>query len=167
MFRLACLVLALLSCDELAFPAAPAPAPAKPKVPQKLLEARRDAANRIYEGKMARFQNGLDAEAIKDLPDWSRRWVEAEKALNNNKKDHLKALEAHWTRIKEVEQMAEKFFKDGDGTRADFDAATYYRIEAEVWLLEAGGKVPKVPNPPVRKGGKKLPPPKGERLPSP
>ena len=149
MSRLARLSLGLLLCIDAVLPAAPVPE--TPKVPRELLEQRLKAAEKTYKMKYTRLMEFRPSQvAPSELSEWSRRWLEAEKALSNKKEDHLKALQGHWKRMKGVEGLMAFFAKTGQGFQADAEAATYFCIEAEIWILEAGGKVPKLDEPPPK-----------------
>jgi hypothetical protein len=159
MLRLAVLSFAVLFCAGATCLAAPAPQ--APKIPKELLEERVKAARDAYEmivDRMKADPNG--AAGFRELPQWSRRWLEAEKALSDKKEDRLKALTAHWRRMKEVERIALQLVRVGAGFQGDARAATYYRAEAEIWLLQAGGEVPKADKAPADNEGLLKPRPK-------
>jgi RNA polymerase sigma factor (sigma-70 family) len=115
--------------------AAPA-APAPPKVPKELLEKRLDVARKVFKQNLTRLK------ALQALPSelfgWSERWLEAELALTDNQADRVKALRDHLDRTREVEQMTVGLARTGQGRQADAEAATYYRLEAEIRLRKEG-----------------------------
>ena len=148
MFRLAVLSSAVLFCAGATCLAAPAPK--APKIPKELLEERVKAARDTYEGILERLMIDPNRPSgFRELPQWSRRWLEAEKALSDKKEDRLKALTAHWRRMKELEKKVSGYVRVGVAHVADARAATYYRTEAEIWLIQAGGEVPKADKAPA------------------
>lgn len=67
---------------------------------------------------------------------WSVRWYEAQggkKAGPGPAGEHLKRMAA-------LEATVKAQFQGGLASTADVTAAEFYRVEAEVWLEEAGGK---------------------------
>lgn len=120
-----------------------APAPPPPKVPKKLLEERRDAAKRVYEQKWVRYKYGFGS--VETLLGWSERWLESDLALQEKKPEQIKLLQAHLDRTRELERTAIAYAKTAAGTQSDADAATYERINAEVRIFKATGKIPPPP----------------------
>ena len=110
------------------------------KAPKELLEKRLEAAKRVYIEKSRRYQAGIGSPS--ELLGWSERWLDAELALREKKADQLAALKAHLDRTREVERMAIAYFKTGHARQSDADAATYRRINAEVRIYQATGKIP-------------------------
>ncbi|MGE5192856.1 MAG: hypothetical protein ACM3U2_10160 [Deltaproteobacteria bacterium] len=134
--------LAIVGVSSLLLSAEPArnAAPkAAPKIPRELLEQRREAARKVYEEDLTRFRG---AELVMDerLLWWSERWLNAELALSEKPADRTVAHEAHVKRLKELEKMFAHYAKTGQGRESDAQAATYFRADAEIRLLEAGGK---------------------------
>jgi hypothetical protein len=121
-------------------PLSSAPAP-MPKVPKELLVARLVAARDTYETTKTRIRHG--GGLPEELFGWSRRWLDAELALCKDKAARLAAMQDHVKRTREVERLAHAYAKAGQSKAADASASTYYRIEAEIMLLEAGGELPK------------------------
>jgi len=116
------------------------PAPAPPKVPKELLTQRLDAAAKVFRLNMARLKAAQAAPS--EVFGWSERWLDAELALAEKPADRVKALRDHVNRTREVERAATALAKTGQGRQADADAATYYRLEAEIRLLKEGGEPP-------------------------
>jgi hypothetical protein len=119
------------------FAAFTAPVAAQVKVPKELLQKRLEVARKVFEQNMHRLKNvqGVPSE----LFGWSERWLEAELALADKQADRVKALRDHLGRTSEVERLAVGYAKTGQGRQADADAATYFRLEAEIRLLKEGG----------------------------
>jgi hypothetical protein len=129
------------------------PAPARPKVPRELLEKRRDAARKVFNQRWQRFQDGRETLGDAQCA-WSKRWLEAEMALSEKKAVRTAALKAHLERLWVVERLAVAKLRAGVVGPEAANAATYYRVEAEIWLFEATGKL--LP-----------PPPEAETIPTP
>ena len=123
---------------SIAASAVAAPAEPPPKIPKELLEKRVEAARKVYQQKKTRLQNGESLPA--DLFGWSERWLKAELALGDKKDERVKALREHLDRTREVERMAAARARAGQGLQADADAATYFRLEAEIRLVKEGVK---------------------------
>ena len=123
---------------SIAASAVAAPAEPPPKIPKELLEKRVEAASKAYLLKKTRIQNanGLPAE----LFGWSERWLESELALRDKKSERVQALRDHLDRTREVERFAAAQAQAGQGLQADADAATYFRLEAEIRLVKEGVK---------------------------
>jgi hypothetical protein len=75
---------------------------------------------------------------------WSRRTMEAERALAGTKKDDRTALLSHWQRMEQIYRKIHALYETGSkgGDKERLAAAKYYRAEAELWLVAAGGTVP-------------------------
>jgi hypothetical protein len=112
------------------------PAPAPPKVPKDLLQKRLASARKVFELNLARLKTGQGLPA--ELFGWSERWLEAELALADKQAERVKALKDHLNRTREVERVAVGHARTGQGRQADAEAATYYRLEAEIRLFKAG-----------------------------
>lgn len=132
--------------------------PAPVKVPKKLLEKQRDAAKKSYEAAFQRIKtSGGAKETIEEilqrdennekvltvLPERSCRWLKAQLALCEGKPDRRAAYHAHLARVKKVKAVARAMEKKGEINASCGDAAAFYRLEAVIWLIEAGGKAAK------------------------
>jgi outer membrane protein TolC len=117
--------------------AAAAPAPV-PRVPKELLQARVDAARQTYQIIEKQYQVGQGTLA--ELPRWSRRWLKAQRALSATRADDVAALQAHLERMRKLEKIVQTQVKAGGAGVQAGSAATYYRVEAEIWLAEIKGK---------------------------
>jgi len=120
--------------------AARLPAEDKPQVPRELLEQRRDAARKVFTEDFKRFFN-FRAE-INPMFAWSQRWLEAELVLSDKKADRIASLEAHLERLRRLEKVAIQHARVGQLHQRDADAATYYRVDAEIRLFQVTGKMP-------------------------
>ena len=104
-------------------------------VPKELLQSRLGAARKVYELNLQKLQAG-EAALDTGFLSWSQRWLDAELALSDNRADRVVALRAHLGRAKELEKIATTHMKAGQGRELDTQAATYFRIDAEIQLLQ-------------------------------
>lgn len=137
--------LGILAFDGMGSPrsATAAPVPEVRKAPKELLEKRRDAARKAYAGKFGIYQQGFGSPS--DVLGWSERLLEAELVLSQKKTDRIAAMKAHLDRTREVERMAIAYVKAGGARQSDAESATYERIDAEIRIFEATGKIPPPP----------------------
>jgi RNA polymerase sigma factor (sigma-70 family) len=70
----------------------------------------------------------------------SQRLLEAERALSDKKADQVPALEAHWRRMKMLEEVNQARFDAGRVPIGDLSQSKFYRIQAEIWLEKAKSK---------------------------
>jgi hypothetical protein len=103
---------------------------------KKLAKARLEAAEKTYEALLKRDTPYLLGE---EFYSWSKRILEAQRELASDKAELKTALKAHLERMRQVEKLVQQF---ADTLKSNFDfehipAATYYRVEAELWLEKA------------------------------
>jgi hypothetical protein len=106
------------------------------KVPKELLQQRVETARKVWEQNRLRVQSGVGLPA--DVFGWSEHWLDAELAVCDKQGERAKALRDHLGRTREVERITAALARAGQGRQADADAATYYRLEAEIRLFKAG-----------------------------
>src|SRR5438876_12011762 len=82
--------------------AAPEAAPAK--VPERLAKAKVEAARKTFEVVWKNNKEALVPFAELAYR-WSRRWLEAELELSDQKADQAAAYRAHWNRMQQLAQM--------------------------------------------------------------
>lgn len=116
-----------------------AQAAAGPQVPQRLLEARRDAARRTYDELWKKNQEALLPVAELAYR-WSLRWLEAERDLSEQKPNQVAAFQAHSARMRELERISRDRFRTRTNPIEEVTAAEFYAVEAEIWLLRAKNK---------------------------
>lgn len=116
----------------LALCATAATAAAAPNATQ-LAKDRAATAEKVYRGVVAMQKSGRST--VEAVAQWSVRWLDAELDAAKPKKQ---ALADHVTRMTELETEAAKMRDAGTIAGSDADAATYFRIEAELW--QARGK---------------------------
>jgi len=104
---------------------------------KKLAQARVDAAHKAYRVAVKLVQERIPGARLEDVYSWSVRWLNAQRDLSSNKKDHLSALGEHLKRMQELAQVAGAFTKTGQGSPLDSPAADFYLREAELWLAQA------------------------------
>lgn len=108
----------------------------------RLATQRRDAARKTYELMWANYRDRRVADEV--LYRWSLRWLEAEKQLSDRQADQAAACKGHFERMRELERLIRNIQRTGQITIDEVSASEYYRVEAEMWLLQArAGKVPK------------------------
>jgi hypothetical protein len=103
------------------------------KVPEKLLQTQLDSARRAFE-EMWKDQLFRNAETPYQ---WSCRWLEAERQLSNNKKDHKAALEAHLTRMRDLKRATDQLNQQKLLGLEQVYASAFYVAEAEVWVARS------------------------------
>jgi hypothetical protein len=108
------------------------------KVPKEVLQKRAEAARRVYKQNLDRIRSGEGLPA--ELFGWSERWLEAVLALCDKESERVKALRDHLDRTRDVERITGAAARAGQGKQADADAATYFRLEAEIRLYKEGVK---------------------------
>lgn len=104
--------------------------------PDQLAKDRADAAAKVYPALVLHYKNGT--VPFGDLPTWSVRWLDASLAVP--KADAKQALADHLKRMQDLETETQAHVKAGLSPTVDADEATYYRIEAQLWV--ARGKKP-------------------------
>jgi hypothetical protein len=103
--------------------------------------ARLAAARKVYEGMLARAK--VDPNTPPDFEKvylWSRRWMEAQRDVEGKKEGKLAALQGHLDRMKKLEAFVKGMYEGKLATPVEVAAQEFYRLEAERWLAQAGGK---------------------------
>jgi hypothetical protein len=122
----------LVTALSLTARAAPAPdAPAAKPTAAQLQKERTDLAARAFPGALARFESGT--AGVEDVARWSLRWLDAA-SDGATGKALAAALAAHADRMKDLEDKAVASSRSGRTYTSDVDAATYYRLEADLWV---------------------------------
>lgn len=113
-------------------------AAAHPEQAQEML----DQARRAPEALRAKYEVG--ALRAEEVIGWSRRVLEAERAVAKDEAHELRALNDHWDRTDGMRRKIKALYETGarGGEAETYAAACYYAAEAELWLLDAGGEVP-------------------------
>jgi hypothetical protein len=70
----------------------------------------------------------------------SLRLLEAERELDARRDNQATALENHWKRMRQVEEVNKERFQAGRIPIQDLSESTFYRLQAEIWLERAREK---------------------------
>jgi hypothetical protein len=135
MIRATSLVLTL--CLVRSAPGAPIPAK-EPEAPLELRKAQLEAAKAVYALRKAQYQAGTIV--LESVQDWSRRVFDATLAVSGSREERVAACKWYVEETKSIEQVAKRRFDAGGATVADWKAAEYFRIEAEILLFKAEAK---------------------------
>ena len=128
--------LAFLALLFAILPAGPVLAdPAPQPVLSQLAVAARDAARKTFETIWTNFREGRAPD--ENLYRWSLRWLDAERQLSDKHDDQVAAFKAHWERMWELEKIIRNVRRSGQATIDEVSATEFYRVEAEIWLLQA------------------------------
>jgi hypothetical protein len=84
-------------------------------------------------------RGGDNGDYYEFLYRWSRRWLEAELAVDKAKNKQIAAHAAHLDRMKGLEAIRQAELKGGQAVKFEVAAVEYFRIEAEQWLAKAKG----------------------------
>ena len=108
------------------------------QVQRETVEAARQTYQTIWKAydRSAKTRKAADG-SIEKLYFWSRRWKEGERDLAGKQAERIAALEAHHQRMKELETLANTAVRSGYAAEGDDSAVRYYRLQAELWLLQA------------------------------
>lgn len=122
-----------------------------------LTEARIATAREILSRDLERIQitgGGRGAgDLFAELPSWSHRLMMDRVRMAETEGERLEAMREHRDRLKSLERMAGEYARAGQGHVSDSLKATYYRLEADQLLVEAGGQdVSQVQLPELPKG---------------
>jgi RNA polymerase sigma factor (sigma-70 family) len=104
---------------------------------RRLLADRVDAAREEWDVLRTQLEKGRDA--LSDLGAASQRLLVAEREATDKKADHIAAWEAHFRRMKEVEEIYKARFDAGASPRSEYARARYFRLDAEIGLERAKG----------------------------
>jgi hypothetical protein len=102
-----------------------------------------EAAKEVYQGYKKQMEAGQSVRAGDNsefLYRWSRRWLEAELAVDKAKNKQIAAYAAHLDRMKGLETKRQSELEVGQVGRFEVAVAVFFRIEAEQWLNEAKGR---------------------------
>ncbi len=105
-------------------------------VPQELLKAKITAARKTYEVVWKNNREGLVPFAELAYR-WSKRWLEAELELADQKASRVAIYQAHKDRMRELARITRDRYRNRINTIEEASAAEFYIAEAEVWLEQA------------------------------
>ncbi len=109
-----------------------APALAAPTQAQ-LQKERSETAEKVYQASILALKTGKATTEV--VYQWSVRWAESEFDRATMARLKKQALVEHAARMLALETEAAKQQAAGLSRVMDTDAATYYRIEADLWVL--------------------------------
>jgi hypothetical protein len=98
-----------------------------------------EAARKTYQTMYKNYTEGRHV-AEDTLYRWSLRWLEAEKQLAEKPADRLAAFKGHYDRMRELDRLIGKLQRAGQTTVDQVSSVEYYRVEAELWLVQAKGE---------------------------
>jgi hypothetical protein len=109
---------------------------AAPRVPERLAQAKVDAARKTFELVWQNNKEGLVPFAEVAYR-WSRRWLEAELERNAQKPAQATAYQAHSDRMRSLARITRERFKNRVNPIEEVTAADFYVAEAEIWVEQA------------------------------
>ena len=115
-----------------------APEPKEPEVPLELRKAQLEAAEGVYKGFTEQYAAGRITLA--PVTDWSRCLLDTQLAVAASREERIAACQKYLERTKDCENVSKSKFEAGRLFIADYKAATYFRIEAEILLFKAQAK---------------------------
>ena len=68
------------------------------------------------------------------------RLLEAERELSDRKADGLTVLKNHLERVREIEKIVKLKLEAGSAAFQDMAEATFYRVQAEIWIERQKGQ---------------------------
>ncbi len=99
------------------------------------------AARETADARMKEFLAGRGT--LDFLMASSRQMLEAEQDVSTTPTERVAALERHWQRMRLIEEINRVRYDAGRIPIQDYSDCKYYRLQAEIWLIEARGKAGK------------------------
>jgi outer membrane protein TolC len=99
---------------------------------KKLLQARFDAAQKVYDARMQQFQAGIITPAL--LLEAQKQLLMAELDLRDKKEDRVAVCQKNVDRAAEAKKIAEVQHEAGKMATADYQQAEYELRDAEILL---------------------------------
>jgi hypothetical protein len=99
----------------------------------KLLQAQVAATQQTYEI----LWTDKEFKNVDTAYQWSRRWMDAERLLNDKKQDHITAAQAHLERMRQLKNLTNQLWEQKLVSRDQPSATSFYVAEAEMWLMQA------------------------------
>jgi hypothetical protein len=103
----------------------------------RLREKRLRVAQDTFEGHWKLVRAGRQEGDMREVYDWSVRFLKAEQALAPTVGGKVRALVSHLKRMTELEAIAKLKYDAGALGHERYTATVFYRLEAEVWIAEA------------------------------
>ncbi len=120
-----------------------------------LTEARIATAREILARDLERIRlmGRREGDFSVEIPSWSHRLMADRLRSSVTEAERLAAIREHRDRMKDLEGLVGAYARTGQGHVSDSLKATYYRLEADQLLVEAGGQdVSQVQLPDLPKG---------------
>ncbi len=108
---------------------------------RELRRAKLDAARTAYDNRYKEFLAGRGT--LDFLIESDGRLLEAERENARDATEHLAALEKYWLHMKVIEEINQARYDAGRVAIQDLAQSQDYRLEAEIWLLQAREKMKK------------------------
>src|SRR5581483_10695487 len=106
---------------------------------QKLAEKRVAAAAKAYEETVLLYREARSRD-LDRIYLWSKRWLDAQRDANSGKAEQQAAFDAHWKRMKQLQELIDNRMRSGVGAAVEVAQVEFYRLEAELWLTRARKK---------------------------
>jgi hypothetical protein len=106
--------------------------------PKKLMQARLEVARGELFARFEQFRAG--PVTLDFLLPASKRLLESELGVSDNRAEQVAALEQYWLQAHESEVVNTERYEAGRCAIQDYMEAKYLRLEAEIWLAEARAK---------------------------
>jgi hypothetical protein len=100
----------------------------------RLQKAMLQEARKVYEQNVAVIKAGREGVGPEEMYRWSQRWLDSQLDLAATKEERRAARRDHFERMKGLEKIAQALVQAGKEPPAHASAATYYRLQAELWL---------------------------------
>ena len=119
------------------------------------IEVRIATAREILARDLERIQHtggGGAGDSFAEIPSWSHRLMVDRMRIAATEAERLEAIREYRDRMRDLERLVGGYARTGQGRVSDSLKATYYRLEADQLLVEAGGqdasqvKVPDLPS---------------------
>ena len=107
---------------------------------KELKQAKVQTAREALQALDVQLKAGRVAPFDSAFATWTKRLLDAELALCENKADRLAAHEKYLKYVKELEGFVNEQFKARTCSIVNLKEAQYRRLEAELWLAEAKTK---------------------------
>ncbi|HLJ93048.1 MAG TPA: hypothetical protein VKU02_07635 [Gemmataceae bacterium] len=134
--RKRCVICAVIVCGLVVTLLQATPEATPAKVPQELVKAKIAAARKTYEVVWKNNREGLVPFAELAYR-WSKRWLEAELELTDQKANRVAIYQAHKDRMRELARITRDRYRNRINTIEEATATEFYIAEAEVWLEQA------------------------------
>jgi hypothetical protein len=103
-------------------------------------KARLEAARKVYEAILARYQVDINAKPDPEkLYQWSRRWMLAQRDLASKNEEQIAAAEGHLSRMKTMRALFEKIKNLDSASALDSFSLSFFQFKAEQAVAEAKG----------------------------